>query len=101
LAGTDYEDMPPPKTEDLVAVFAHLYDRCMERRLPVGVAPNIHVSLVLLPEECGWLSSRRRRHWSHRLKLELARRVYRRRLHSTLARTAPARTVRVSREPLA
>jgi hypothetical protein len=95
LAGTDYEDMPPPKTEDLIAVFAHLYDRCMERRLPVGVAPNIHVSLVLLPEECAWLSQRRGRHWSHRLKLELARQVYRRRLHSTLSRPVPSSAARV------
>ncbi|MCA9433686.1 MAG: hypothetical protein KC940_24415, partial [Candidatus Omnitrophica bacterium] len=33
-------------------VFAHLYEACMDRNLPIGLAPNIHVSLVMLPEEC-------------------------------------------------
>ena len=58
LRGTDYEDMPPPKTEDLVPVFRRLYEACMERGLPIGCAPNVHVSLVLLPEECATLSDR-------------------------------------------
>jgi hypothetical protein len=30
----------------------------MERGLPIGCAPNVHVSLVMLPEECASLSSR-------------------------------------------
>ncbi len=52
LVGTDLEDHEPPKTEDLIPVFRHLYESCMEKGLPIGLAPNIHVSLVLLPEEC-------------------------------------------------
>lgn len=59
LAGTDMEDAPPPRAADLVPVFRRLYEACMERRLPVGAAPNVHVSLVLLPEECRWFSPRR------------------------------------------
>ena len=31
----------------------------MERGLPIGCAPDVHVSLVLLPEEARPLSSRR------------------------------------------
>jgi hypothetical protein len=31
----------------------------MERGLPIGVAPNVHVSLVLLPDECREFSPRR------------------------------------------
>jgi hypothetical protein len=58
LAGTDYEDMPPPETEPLIPVFRRLYEACMERGLPIGCAPNVHVSLVLLPEEARWLSDR-------------------------------------------
>src|SRR5512134_2018495 len=58
LAGTDYADMPPPQTEPLIPVFRRLYEACMEKGLPVGVAPNIHVSLVLLPDECRSLSER-------------------------------------------
>ena len=59
LAGTDLADAPPPATEDLVPVFARLYEACMEKGLPIGCAPNVHVSLVMLPEECASLSSRR------------------------------------------
>ena len=56
LKGTDYENMAPPRTEDMVPVFRHFYEACMTKKLPIGVAPNIHVSLVMLPEECAYLS---------------------------------------------
>lgn len=59
LVGTDLQDADPPRTEDMVPVFRHLYESCMERGLPIGCAPDIHVSLVLLPEECRALSPRR------------------------------------------
>jgi hypothetical protein len=59
LAGTDYSDIPPPETGVLVPVFQRLYEACMERGLPIGCAPNVHVSLVLLPDEARWLSKRR------------------------------------------
>jgi len=59
LIGTDYADVPPPKTEDMVPIFRHLYEKCMEHGLPVGAAPDIHVSLVMLPEECKTLSDKR------------------------------------------
>jgi Radical SAM superfamily len=59
LLGTDLEDEAPPRTEDLVPVFRRLYEACMERGLPIGCAPNVHVSLVLLPEECRFLSPHR------------------------------------------
>jgi hypothetical protein len=58
LAGTDYADIPPPETGLLVPVFRRLYEACMERGLPIGCAPNVHVSLVLLPDEARGLSSR-------------------------------------------
>ena len=59
LRGTDYVNEPPPHAEDLVPVFRRLYESCMEHGLPVGCAPNVHVSLVLLPEECASFSPRR------------------------------------------
>ena len=55
LVGTQMADEPPPRTDDLVPVFQALYERCMDAGLPIGLAPNVHVSLVLLPEECRWL----------------------------------------------
>ncbi|MCB1035938.1 MAG: hypothetical protein KDD47_19105 [Acidobacteria bacterium] len=72
LAGTDLKDHLPPRTEDMVPVFRHLYEACMDRGLPIGCAPNVHVSLVMLPEECRFLSSR---HFPlQRLKLEAMKR---------------------------
>jgi hypothetical protein len=59
LIGTDYQHLPPPDTEALVPVFRRLYEACMERGLPIGCAPDVNVSLVLLPEEARTLSDRR------------------------------------------
>jgi hypothetical protein len=59
LIGTDYQRLPPPETEDVVPVFRRLYEACMERGLPIGCAPGVNVSLVLLPEEAQPLSDRR------------------------------------------
>ena len=60
LKGTEMENHPAPKTEEMVPVFAHLYEACMKHQLPIGLAPNIHVSLVMLPEECRSLSENRK-----------------------------------------
>jgi hypothetical protein len=59
LVGTDLEYEAPPRTAEMVPVFRRLYEACMERGLPIGCAPNVHVSLVMLPEECRGFSSRR------------------------------------------
>jgi hypothetical protein len=59
LVGTDLQDAAPPSTEQMIPVFRRLYEACMEKGLPIGCAPNVHVSLVLLPEECRSLSDRR------------------------------------------
>jgi uncharacterized radical SAM superfamily protein len=91
LAGTDYAHMPPPRTEEMIPVFRRLYESCMERGLPIGCAPNVHVSLVMLPEEARWLSDRRYPFAS--LKLKLLRQAVRyqldRQTRAAEARLAP------------
>jgi hypothetical protein len=77
LTGTDLEKAEPPRTEDLVPVFRRLYEACMERGLPIGCAPNVHVSLVMLPEECRRLSPRR--YPFQTLKLKAMAKVFERR----------------------
>jgi hypothetical protein len=62
------EDAPPPRTDDLVPVFRRLYEACMDRGLPIGCAPNVHVSLVMLPEECRAFSARPFRFQTLKLK---------------------------------
>ena len=88
LAGTAYADVPPPRTEDLVPLFRRLYEACMERRLPIGVAPNVHVSLVMLPEEARGLTDDPWRHWVGELRLKLMRRVFVSRFRRDLRRAA-------------
>ncbi len=90
LAGTDYAGVDVPDTEEMVPVFARLYDRCMEKGLPIGVAPNIHVSLVMLPEECEGLSQRPKAHFGHRMKLKA--------MHSVFSAAYYARLERAKRE---
>lgn len=93
LQGTDLEDHPPPQTEDLVPVFRRLYEACMEARLPIGCAPDVHVSLVMLPEECRGLSPRR--YFWQSLKLSVMAAVFRRRF----ARRVASRARRLAAEP--
>lgn len=74
LIGTDMEGDPAPKSEEMLPVFARLYEACMEQNLPIGLAPGIHVSLVLLPDECyyllpdpsKWRKAERLRRWKAR-----------------------------------
>lgn len=60
LKGTAFASKPAPNLEDMIPVFRHLYESCMQAKLPIGLAPGIHVSLVMLPEECAGLSPRSR-----------------------------------------
>jgi hypothetical protein len=86
LIGTDLQHLEPPRTEDLVPVFRHRYEACMEHGLPIGVAPNLHVSLVMLPEECRFLSPRR--YLWQSLKLKAMAGLFGRQLERRLARHA-------------
>jgi hypothetical protein len=88
LAGTDMQDAPPPRTEDLVPVFRRLYEACMERGLPIGVAPGIHVSLVLLPEECRWFLDRPNRFFWKEARRRALRRAFRFRLARSMRAAA-------------
>jgi len=88
LRGTDLEHRDPPRTEEMIPVFGRLWEATMEAGLPIGVAPNVHVSLVLLPEECRWLSPRRYPFQS--LKLKAMSGVLRRRLDRRFAAHAAA-----------
>lgn len=90
LVGTDMADTAPPQTEAMIPVFRRLYEACMEKGLPIGVAPNIHVSLVMLPEECRAFSTRRFPFQTLKLKA-MARifgRIFERRLAGRMAARA-------------
>ncbi|MFL6236642.1 MAG: radical SAM protein [Thermoanaerobaculia bacterium] len=84
LTGTDLQNAEPPETEEMVPIFRRLFEACMERGLPVGVAPNVHVSLVMLPEECRALSPHR--YPLQTLKLRAMAKVFGRRFGKRLER---------------
>jgi hypothetical protein len=56
----------------------------MEAGLPIGCAPNIHVSLVMLPEECRALSNRN--YLWQSAKLGVMKRVFGRQFERRLRR---------------
>jgi hypothetical protein len=76
LAGTDFESMPPPTYAAMKPVFAHLYEACMRRSLPLGIAPNVKVDIVMLPDECRRLSDAPNAFRMQRAKLAAARVVF-------------------------
>lgn len=88
LRGTDYADMEPPRTEDMIPVFRKMYESCMERRLPIGVAPNVKVSLVLLPEEGRYFTDNAKKYWFIDAKYKLASRTLSAFFKLGMARTA-------------
>jgi hypothetical protein len=54
--GSDMEDWPPPAYEDMRRVLAAVYDACRRHRVPIGLAPNIEVSLVVNPDDAALLA---------------------------------------------
>ncbi len=88
LKGTDYQHVAPPKTEDMIPVFAAQYEASMRHGLPILVAPNVNVSLVLLPWESRWLVSKRvrRRYALREAKMAAMRAVFSRVFLGGLAR---------------
>lgn len=76
LTGTDFENMPPPKTEEMMPIFRRLYEKCMEHNLPIGIAPNVKVSIVILPEEGRYFCEDTSRYRWQRFKLGAAKHLF-------------------------
>ncbi len=53
--GSDMEHVPPPRCEDMLVVFRHMYQSCMRRGIPIGILPNIEVSLIVQPTDARYL----------------------------------------------
>lgn len=53
--GSDMEHWAPPSYADMRRVMAHMYEACRRNWLPIGVAPNIEVSLVVTPDDAALL----------------------------------------------
>jgi hypothetical protein len=56
--GSGMSDCPPPSYDDMRLVMAAMYDACRRHRIPIGLAPNIEVSLVVNPDDAALLAPR-------------------------------------------
>jgi hypothetical protein len=57
-AGSDMSDWPPPDPDEMRTVMRTMYDACRRHRIPIGLAPNIEVSLVVNPDDAALLAPR-------------------------------------------
>jgi len=82
LLGTELENHPPPRLEDMVRVFRRVYETCRVHSLPIGVAPNVNWSLSMQPEDTFYLAGdgagdRMYRRWVWTLRLLMRPYFYR------------------------
>jgi hypothetical protein len=74
LKGAQMEDAPPPRPEEMRVVFRRVAEACRRAGLPVGLAPNIEVSLVVQPDDAlELLNPWDPRTWLYRAKLRALR----------------------------
>ena len=75
VIGSDMENVPSPAYEDMVEVMRHMYVACRRNRIPIGVAPNIEVSLIVNPDDAQYLVPRTLGFRLDRLKLAMIKRL--------------------------
>ena len=74
--GAAYAKNDPPAIEEMLPVFAHFYERVMQSGLPIGIAPNVKVSLIMLPEECRELTENPNAYKINRTKLWVMKKAF-------------------------
>jgi len=76
--GTEMEDYPSPKFEDMAKVFRRMYESLIKNNIPIGIAPNIHVSLVIQPTEGKYfIEQKNLGYYKYQMKLSLLKMIYR------------------------
>jgi hypothetical protein len=58
VPGADMESSPSPAYEDMRRIFAHVYACMRKNGIPMGIIPNIEVSLVVNPDDTKFLAPR-------------------------------------------
>jgi solute carrier family 13 (sodium-dependent dicarboxylate transporter), member 2/3/5 len=95
--GSDMADWAPPHYDEMRAVMAAVYEACRRHRVPIGLAPNIEVSLVVTPDDAAMLAPRSAGFyhyeiWRRALRL-LARPVFATRMRPRPRRRATPRRI--------
>jgi hypothetical protein len=73
VIGSDMEAWPSPRYEDMRLVFAHLHEACRRNGIPIGLAPNIEVSLIVQPDDARYLAKPGFATWLYDIRLALLR----------------------------
>lgn len=77
LQGSAMQDSPAPDPEDMRRVMRRVWERCRDRGIPIGMAPNIEVSLVVQPTDAAHLADGTWRDRRYKLRNALLRRIAR------------------------
>jgi hypothetical protein len=56
--GSEMEDWPSPRYQDMRQIMQAMYEACRRARLPIGSGPNVDSSLVVTPEDAALLATR-------------------------------------------
>jgi len=75
LVGSRLERRPPPDYAAMRRVMKHMWTRCRDKSIPIGVAPNVAVSLVVQPSDAADLADGIWRDRWYAAKLALLRRA--------------------------
>jgi len=73
VIGSDMEDYSSPRYEDMREVMRYMYESCIRKGIPTGVAPNIEVSLIVQPDDGRYLAPRNLRFYKNEFVLKLKR----------------------------
>ena len=65
--GSDMQACEPPAFEEMRTVMTAMYDACRRHRIPIGLAPNIEVSLVVSPDDAALLAPRNRGFYAYEI----------------------------------
>ena len=69
----DVASFKPGFVQDMRRVFEHVYEACRKNLIPIGVAPNIEVSLICQPDDTRYLAEPGWRRWLYEAYLRTAR----------------------------
>jgi hypothetical protein len=73
--GSEMERYPVPTYKDMRLVMEYMWEACRKNGMPIGVAPNIEVSLIVNPDDTRYLPRRGMRWRLYESKLAIMRQV--------------------------
>ena len=90
VIGSDMETHPVPRYDEMRVVFEHVYEACKRNAIPIGLAPNIEVSLICQPDDTRYLARPGFSTWLYEAQLRFMKKaatpVFRRKLSRRAAR---------------